>query len=278
MIPWMVVIIFLINGYQTNLNELPKNRTFFYALITGGLLSLIVSPLIGLGVSMALALPAGIALGIIVTATVPPTLSTCIVMTQLSGGNPLWALMMTVSLNIVGVFTIPFMLGFVVAEGSNMTIEPASLLLSLILMVLLPFLAGIAAKGIVTINPQQPLLGYLPSSCIILTVWMALSDSSVLFHNLQAIVLLKIAAATLLLHFGLMLLSHVLSQLLNLEPPARLAMLFTLSQKTLPVAISVLAALDIPIGEAVLTCVLFHFLMLLVDSLLTPKLAIESAK
>jgi sodium/bile acid cotransporter 7 len=52
-------------------------------------------------------------------------------------------------------------------------------------------------------------------------------------------------------------------------------MIFTTSQKTLPVAISVLAALNLPIGEAVLTCVLFHFLMLFADSLLVPKLRIS---
>jgi len=278
LIPWMVVAIFLVNGYQTNLSELPKSRSFLYALIGGGFLSLIISPLIGLGVAQAMALPAGIALGIIVTATVPPTLSTCIVMTQLSGGYPLWSLMMTVILNIAGVFTIPFMLGYIMEGSGAIRIEPLSLLLTLILLVLLPFLLGIAARSLSSLDPRSALLQYLPSSCIILTVWMALSDSNELFQTLQALTLVQIAIATLVIHFGMMALSYLLSQILKLEPQARIAMLFTLSQKTLPVSISVLAALDMPIGEAVLTCVLFHFLMLLTDSLLTPRLAIKSAK
>ncbi|MGH1463426.1 MAG: bile acid:sodium symporter [Neptuniibacter sp.] len=278
MIPWMVVTIFLVNGYQTNLSELPKSRSFLYALISGGILSLIISPVIGLGISELLALPAGIALGIIVTATVPPTLSTCIVMTQISGGYPLWSLVMTVILNIIGVFTIPFMLVFLLGGNSNITVEPLSLLQTLVILVLIPFLIGIGAKRISSLDPKHILLQYLPSCCIILTVWMALSDSNELFHNLKAFTLLQIAAATLLIHFSLMLLSHLLSRLLGLKPRERLAMLFTLSQKTLPVSISVLAALEVPIGEAVLTCVLFHFLMLLADSLITPRLAILSAK
>ena len=277
MIPWMVVTIFLVNGYQTNLSELPKSRSFILALITGGFLSLLISPIIGWGVSEVLALPAGIALGIIVTATVPPTLSTCIVMTQLSGGYPRWALMITVILNIAGVFTIPFMLGYLLEGSSNVAIEPLSLLLSLILLVLLPFLIGIGAKHLASLDPQHQILKYLPSTCIILTVWMALSDSNELFQTLEGVAVLQIAIATLLIHFGLMALSYLLSQILHLEPQARIAMLFTLSQKTLPVSISVLATLDVPIGEAVLTCVLFHFLMLLVDSILTPRLALKSA-
>jgi sodium/bile acid cotransporter 7 len=144
------------------------------------------------------------------------------------------------------------------------------------LIVLAPFLAGMAAKVWAPLDPKHWTLQYLPSMCIILTVWMALSDSSELFQSLEIATLLKIAAATLLLHFTLMLLSFILSNLLKLEARARLAMLFTLSQKTLPVAISVLAALDAAIGEAVLACVLFHFLMLFSDSMLAPRLKLQS--
>lgn len=278
LIPWMVVIIFLVNGYQTNLSELPKDRSFIYALIIGGFISLIVSPFIGLGVSELLALPAGIALGIIVKSTVPPTLSTCIVMTQLTNGYPLWALVITVILNIVGVFTIPFMLGFTLESAGNITIEPLPLLKTLVLLVLVPFMVGVIAKRVSTIDPQNLILQYLPSSCVIATVWMALSDSNELFQNLEVSTLLKIAVAILLIHFSLMVLSYLTSVGLKLDPGARLAMLFTISQKTLPVAISVLAALNMPIGEAILACVLFHFLMLFTDSMIAPKLKINGEK
>ncbi|MCP4597243.1 bile acid:sodium symporter [Neptuniibacter sp.] len=275
LIPWMVVIIFLINGYQTNLSELPKDRSFLYALIIGGFISLIVSPFIGLGVSELLALPAGIALGIIVKSTVPPTLSTCIVMTQITNGYPLWALVMTVILNIVGVFTIPFMLGLTMESAGNITIEPLPLLKTLVLLVLVPFMVGVLAKRVSTVDPKNLILQYLPSTCVITTVWMALSDSNELFQNLEISTLLKIAVAILLIHFSLMILSYLTSIGLKLDPGARLAMLFTISQKTLPVAISVLAALNMPIGEAILACVLFHFLMLFTDSMIAPKLKIS---
>lgn len=276
LIPWMVVTIFLVNGYQTNLNELPKSRRFAKALLAGAVLSLLISPIIGLGVTELLALPAGIALGIIVKATVPPTLSTCIVMTQLSGGYPLWALVITVVLNILGVFSIPIILGLMLEGAINVDIEVFTLLQTLVMIVLIPFLIGIAAKYIASLDPQTTLLQYLPSTCIIMTVWMALSESSTLFQTLQITTLFKIAAATLLIHFSLMFLSYLTSQMLSLEPQARLAMMFTLSQKTLPVAISVLAALEVPISEAVLACVLFHFLMLFVDSLLASRLKITA--
>ena len=280
LIPWMVITIFLINGYQTNLKEIPRDRSFLSALIFGGIISLIIGPLIGLGVAEVFALPAGLALGLIVKATVPPTLSTCIVMTQLTNGFPLWALVMTVTLNIVGVFTIPFMLGMTLGSSTEITISPLPLLQKLMFLVLLPFIIGLAVKKLSLINPKQILLQYLPSSCVILTVWMALSESHEVLLNLSLPILLKIAGAALTVHLTLMTLSLLASLILKLEPAARLAMLFTISQKTLPVAVSVLTALnlDIPVGEAVLVCVTFHFLMLFTDSLIAPKLKLASSK
>ncbi len=280
LIPWMVITIFLINGYQTNLKEIPRDRSFFSALIFGGIISLIIGPLIGLGVAEIFALPAGLALGLIVKATVPPTLSTCIVMTQLTNGFPLWALVMTVTLNIVGVFTIPFMLGMTLGGSTEITISPLPLLQKLMFLVLLPFIIGLAVKKLSLINPKPILLQYLPSSCVILTVWMALSESHEVLLNLSLPILLKITGAALAVHLTLMALSLLASLILKLEPAARLAMLFTISQKTLPVAVSVLTALnlDIPVGEAVLVCVTFHFLMLFTDSLIAPKLKLASSK
>ncbi|MFW1676797.1 bile acid:sodium symporter [Pontibacter sp. JAM-7] len=274
LIPWMVVTIFLVNGYQTNLKELPKDRQFLYALGAAGIIALFIAPLIGLGVTQLLALPAGLALGILVKAAVPPTLSTCIVMTQLSHGYPLWALIITVVLNLVGVFTLPFMLGLTLDSQGSLEIDPLPLLQSLVLLVLLPFLAGLALRRLLSFNPGHAILRYLPSTCIIVTVWMALSSSHEIFQALELKVLWQIAVATWLIHFSLMLLAFIASRLLGLDPRARIAMLFTVSQKTLPVAISVLAALDlnVPIGEAILACVLFHFLMLFTDSLLEPRL------
>ncbi len=280
LIPWMVITIFLINGYQTNLSELPRDKTFFSALIVGGLISLIISPLVGLGMSTLFSLPAGFALGLIVKATVPPTLSTCIVMTQLSNGYPLWALIMTVALNIVGVFTIPFMLGLTLDNGADISIEPLPLLQKLMLLVLLPFILGLLAKRVMSLNPKHVVLQYLPSGCVIATVWMALSESSEILYQIEPLSLVKIALAALSVHFILMGLSVIASLLLKLDPAAKLAMLFTVSQKTLPVAVSVLTAmnLDIPVGEAVLVCVTFHFLMLFCDSMIAPKLKLKSVE
>jgi len=272
LIPWIVVTIFLVNGYQTNLSELPRSRHFVVTLLFTALIALLISPLIGLGVAGILGLGAGFTLGLVVKATVPPTLSTCIVMTQLAGGYATWALIMTLALNIIGIFTIPFMLDLTLDGVGEINIDPLPLLQKLVLLVLIPFLAGLGLRRIANIDPKHIVLQYLPSTCVIMAVWMALSDSSEIFQSLSPTALLSIATAALLVHVILLAICWLGSIALKLEWKAAIAVILTGSQKTLPVAVSVLTALNLPMGEALLVCVLFHFLVLFGDALLVPYL------
>ena len=272
LIPWMVVTIFIVNGYQTNLSELPRSKSFVVAMSVTAVIALLVSPFIGLGVASVFGMGAGFTLGLVVKATVPPTLSTCIVMTQLAGGYGAWALIMTLALNIVGIFTIPFMLDLTLDGIGDIVIDPLPLLQKLMLLVLLPFLAGLGLRRIATIDPKHLALQYLPSTCVILTVWMALSDSSEVFQSLDLITLASIGFAALSVHLILLALCWGVSTVLKLEWKAAIAVILTGSQKTLPVAVSVLTALNLPMGEALLVCVLFHFLVLFGDALLVPYL------
>lgn len=272
LIPWVVVAIFLVNGFQTNLAELPRSRTFVATTLVAALINLILSPFIGLALASIAGLSAGASLGLIVKATVPSTLSTCIVLTQLAGGYALWALIMTLVLNIIGVFTIPFMLSLTLEQVSDIQIDPVALLQKLMLLVLLPFFIGAILRRLSSINPHHILLQYLPSSCVIIAVWMSLSSSSDVFASLQLSTLISIVLASIAVHLILMLCAWLAGKLMKLEWQALVALVFTASQKTLPVAVSVLTALNGALGEALLVCVLFHFLQLFIDSMLPAPL------
>ena len=70
-VPWMVITIFLVNGYQINLAEMPRAARVIPASMVGVTISLLASPLIGLAVVSLFSLPADVALGLVVMATVP---------------------------------------------------------------------------------------------------------------------------------------------------------------------------------------------------------------
>ncbi|MCW8908257.1 MAG: bile acid:sodium symporter [Sedimenticola sp.] len=277
LIPWMVVIIFLVNGYQTLIGGIPFSGALLRTALSAILISLLISPFLGQAIALLLALPAGAAVGLVVTATVPSTLSSGIVMTQLAGGDGVKALFLTILLNLLGVFTIPFMLPLVLNSVGNIELSPWPLLEKLVLIVLVPFLLGMMGRRMIQRSPRHWLIRYLPSSCVIATVWMSVSASSQTLQEISPTLLVVIVAASLLLHGALLLLCLASRKLLTSERGEWIALLFTASQKTLPVAVGVLAALNQPVGVALVVCILFHFLQLFVDSMLASRLARAAA-
>lgn len=273
LIPWMVVAIFLINGYQTRLGEIPFSGKLWRTLLGAILINLLISPFVGQAIALLLALPAGAAIGLIVTATVPSTLSSGIVMTQLAGGDGVKALFLTIVLNLLGVFSIPFILPLVLNNVGSIELSPWLLLQKLIIIVLIPFLLGMLGRRVIQRSPRHWLIRYLPSSCVIATVWMSVSASSQTLREISLPLIAVIIIASLLLHGTLLLLCLISRQLIDSDREEWIALLFTASQKTLPVAVGVLAALDQTVGVALVVCILFHFLQLFVDSFLASRLA-----
>lgn len=273
LIPWMVVTIFLINGYQTVLGQVPLSGKLWGTALIAILISLFISPFLGLVTASLLALPSAAAIGLIVTATVPSTLSSGIVMTQLAQGDGFKALFLTILLNLLGVFTIPFLLPVVLENVGNLEISPWPLLKQLLTIVLIPFVLGMLGRRAIQLPPRHWLIRYLPSSCVILTVWMSVSASSDTLKEISLPLIGSMIFAAMLLHGALLLLCLGARHIYQPERGEWLALLFTASQKTLPVAVGVLAALNQPIGVALVACILFHFLQLLVDSMLAAKLA-----
>lgn len=272
-VPWMVVIIFLVNGYQVDLRQLPRASRVLPASLVGVLISLLLSPVIGLGIVTVFSLPAGIALGLVVMATVPPTLSSGIVMTRVAGGNAPKALFLTIVLNLAGVFTIPFMLQLTLGSTGLFTISPLPMFKQLVLLVLVPFAVGAALQLLVRASSLQWLLRFLPSACVITTVWVSASASSGMLRGLDPGTLLLVMAGAFGIHGALLLLCWVSRYIYRPEHDEWLALLFTASQKTLPIALGVLELIGQSVGVAMVACIIFHFLMLFIDSMIASRMA-----
>lgn len=271
MVPWLVAVIFLINGYQTDLSDLSLRGRLASVVLAGMAIGLLLSPFIGVGVATFLGLPAAAAMGLVVIASMPPTLSSGIVLTAGAGGNTTLAVLLTISLNLAGIFTVPFVLDLGLSLGTEVSISPWPLLTRLLTIVLLPFVVGTALRRVRAI-PLPAWARQVPSTCIILTVWMSLSASRDALLDLDLVDLLLIAAACVTVHGILLALSHGAGRGLRLDRRQRAAVLFVVSQKTLPVAVSVLTGFQTYVATALVVCIVFHFLQLMLDSLIAPRL------
>ncbi|MCL6416175.1 bile acid:sodium symporter [Aestuariirhabdus sp. Z084] len=278
LVQWMVVVIFVINGYQTRLQGTAVASGYGRLVLSAILINLIIAPWIAWGVATLLPLGTALSVGILVMAAVPSTLSSAIVMTRIAGGDATASLMLTVILNLLGVFSIPLMLSGTLGTSGLVELSPWNLLYKLALLVLLPFVIGMLLRRWREWPVPAWVLGYLPSLCVIGTVWMLLSRSHQTLLSVAVNEVLWAALASLLVHSALLCLSYWAGKYHISEPAKRLALLFTASQKTLPVAISVMAAMAIgPLaGLALLCCIVFHFLQLLMDSVIAARLVAGS--
>ena len=275
LIPWLVACIFLVYGFNLELQPGQLNQRFYISLAAGIGISLLLAPLLGLAFSSWFQLPLFFAIGLIVNCAMPPTLTSGIVITGVAQGNVLWALMFTIIINVIGVLTIPSILVILLPAMGDVVLSPWPLFGKLLLLVLLPFVVGQILFRYLIINRNHPVLAYLPSVCIMTTIWLSVSSSQQDLFSIQWSDLMLITIACVLIHTILLGFAWLCGGSLGLRIDEKKALMFVTSQKTLPAAISILTLLPVPIGLTLIPCILFHFLQLFIDSVLATRLRLR---
>ncbi len=264
----IVFIIFLVSGYQTSSNGLTLDRRLFLLLFTCSCISLLLAPFIGVLVSKTLSLSLPLATGLIIISTAPPTISSGVVITEVSKGNTVLALFLTIALNIIGIFTVPFVLAISLQAAGSIDIDQTALLLKMLYFVLFPFVIGKTIRNISGKKTISSLWSYTNSSCVILIVYSSASTSNETFSKLTGADYSLIFTAVALVHILLLAINFLTGKRLRLNAADNKAMLFVSSQKTLAVALAVLANINFETGSAIIVCLAFHFFQLFVDSAL----------
>ncbi len=270
---WLIIAIFLVCGWQTTA-DLKFDRKFLLVFVTGALITLIAAPFAGWGIAKGFHLDPLSAAGLMVIAAMPPTLSSGVVMTGMAGGNTLLAMTVTIGYSFIGVFILPVILPLVLPEGTEIVVKPGKMLLDLALLVILPAVAGVGLR-LLTKKKLPAWGGHIPSLCVILLVWGFFSAASADMLKFPVGTLLAAAAGSLLLHVALMAGMWYGSALFKADVPERKAMLFTGASKTLTIALATLSIIGAS-GTAVIPCMVFYFLQMLIDSALAGKMAMKT--
>ena len=270
---FLIIAIFLVCGWQTTA-DLKFDRKFLLVFVTGALITLIAAPFAGWGIAKGFHLDPLSAAGLMVIAAMPPTLSSGVVMTGTAGGNTLLAMTVTIGYSFIGVFILPVILPLVLPEGTEIVVKPWKMLLDLALLVILPAVSGVGLR-LLTKKKLPAWGGHIPSLCVILLVWGFFSAASADMLKFPAGTLLAAASGSLLLHVALMAGMWYGSALFKADVPERKAMLFTGASKTLTIALATLSIIGAS-GTAVIPCMVFYFLQMLIDSALAGKMAMKT--
>lgn len=266
-----IVLIFLICGWRTKFGEMKFDRKFLRDFIACGLMALIISPLIGLGLGKVLRLDEAAILGLIIVSCVPPTLSSGIVMAETAGGNILLAMMMTVIYNLIGVVSMPLVISTLVAGNSEIDTQPLKMFIDLVLLVLLPFFVGWAVQKFAKLKPPA-WTGYIPSSCVILLILGFFSGARDKFLSYDIKLLLIAIAAGILLRGIFLAAFYFGGKLLKMEKADRIGAMFTAGSKSLTIALTMLAIIGAGDSTSIIPCMVFYALQSVIDSTLAAKL------
>ncbi|RWX48438.1 solute carrier family 10 (sodium/bile acid cotransporter), member 7 [Candidatus Electrothrix marina] len=270
-----ILIIFLVSGYQTGAAGIPLNKGLLHVFLTAAAVSLLLAPLLGLAIGNLLTLSSSLLTGLLIICAVPPTLSSGIVITGVSGGNTVLALMLTISLNLTGILTLPTVLHLCLKASGPVAIDQWGLFTKMLLLVLFPFVLGKIIRTMLKKQWVSPNWSYVNSSCVILAVYISLAVSRQEFFRTSSGQYLAVLFSVSLVHLLLLAMNNQAGKLLKLNPNDSKALLFVASQKTLPISLAVLAGLHQDTGNAVIVCLLFHFVQLLIDSVLASRLRIR---
>ena len=277
---FVVSIIFFISGLLLKTDEIWKAIRAWQGTVWGCISILVVTPLVGVFFTAMLPINPIFQIGLSLFCCMPTTLSSGIALTNQARGNVALALLLTVLTNIGGIVTVPFTLVFLVSpvlqSVGPVELSAGDLLLKLCVSILLPLLAGRFCQkfGDVWLDAHRSQLALISNLALISVPWMKFSQSSERLVELDMNELSVLILACICLHIIYLILNAGAVKLLPIEWNEGKAVILLSSQKTIPVAMTVLAF--IPVDEETkgliaIPCITFHFVQIIIDALLVTR-------
>ncbi|KAL6759713.1 SBF-like CPA transporter family-domain-containing protein [Haematococcus lacustris] len=289
--------VFVASGLQLRQGEAATALGASGSLAFGLASILLLSPLLAvpllLSASQVLPVKPALAMGTAVFAAMPTTLSSGITMTTAAGGNTAMAILLTVSSNALSVLTLPLLLPALLGPALGGGLQPLQLLQQLVTTVLMPTAIGAAARGLLpgvatAVDGNRRLLVLFNATCLASIPWMQVSKAAQAGLQLLPADLVCAAGLGCALHLGLLAANTWAVQALQLggadpweRAKLRQALVLQCSQKTLPVAVAMIAkglgGQGVPetAGLAAISAVAAHLAQVLIDSCMVPVWADE---
>ena len=191
--------------------------------------------------------------GLIVFYTMPCTVSSGVVMVSQMNGHVALALFLTVVCNILGIFTVPLFIKWLITSNADVRLNLSGLIVKLCLTLLLPLVVGKGLRFVkrirIFVEPKKPITKIISVLCLDILIWVKISTTSRkgLLSTLTIVNAFFIIGWALALHSLFMLMNtHAgcfLCWALPLPYKQKKTVILVASQKTLAVAIPVVLLL-----------------------------------
>eukprot|EP00479_Gromia_sphaerica_P006916 TRINITY_DN2117_c0_g1_i1.p1 TRINITY_DN2117_c0_g1~~TRINITY_DN2117_c0_g1_i1.p1 ORF type:complete len:333 (-),score=52.58 TRINITY_DN2117_c0_g1_i1:75-1073(-) len=237
-------------------------------------------------IELPLHVPYEFLVGIAIFCVTPTTLTSGVILTKEAYGKIALALTFTVITNIIAVFTVPVSLPLVFNVSSVNTtgvkLETTDMLMQLSLTILLPLIVGkclqefsLKVRNFVKSNPK---IFKFTSCCLLFLIpWTKISTS---VDDLKAVSvgnLFLAMAIGLAVHIVFLTFNYCCASLLKIPLAEKKAMVIMCSEKTLPVAFTVVGILptdgELSIGLISIPIITSHFFQLVTDAAVAQRWA-----
>lgn len=291
----LIVVIFLLSGLSMDPKAMWAGLKHWRLLLVAQSISLLFAPLLVYGVTLPLrgVVNSGILDGIILVSAVPTTISSAYVLTVEMHGNTGAALVNCTLGNFLGVFVTPGWLLLLLASsenaghaedgtGSSTSQQIGKSLLTLGGTVMLPLLVGmvvrrVGGERIAAFNKRtKSITGFVNKFSLFIIVFFAFCESfaSGAFALLTGSDLAVSAALCVGLHFVLLLLSSLVAvRVLKFSRPDTVAVTLCAAQKTLALAMPLLALFFNPksAGLVSVPILMYHPMQVALGGILTVR-------
>ena len=271
----IIFLIFIVSGLLIEKDQIKAGIKDIKSTLLSLIVILIVAPTAAL-LAIFIPLETGVVIGLFLVAVMPTTLSSGVVMTGTAGGNMAHALFITIISNFIGIFSIPFILSWLLLflnETKGLTIDQGAIIIKLIIIVLVPLIIGIYSKPFVykIFHPDKKKLQMINQCMVIGMVFISLAGAKQVIMGKSSSFFYIILLVTVF-HLILLGSSYVLIKIFSIKKGSCESILFMGSQKTLPLSIMIQVSYFSEYGIALLVCVMHHIVHLLIDGYLSVRM------
>jgi len=276
-----VVTIFVISGLTLSTDDITAAMKAWNATLFGVISILFITPLMALVPQGLKFMPQEFRVGFLLFCTMPTTINSGVAIATAAKGNFALALLLTVLSNLLGIFTAPFYLSLLLSVD-DVSMNPVPLLVDLLLTLLLPLTIGKACRECFARSLQpflkrhKLLITNLSSFCLICLPWMKLSASQQALLSLSVGAVLGLIACGLVIHAIYLVFNFSAATVLRFPLDIKKSVVIMGSQKTLPMAMTVLSFFPDSLGQAgliAIPCITSHLTQIFADTFLAAKWA-----
>mmetsp|Transcript_27171 Transcript_27171/g.65383 ORF Transcript_27171/g.65383 Transcript_27171/m.65383 type:complete len:386 (+) Transcript_27171:46-1203(+) len=286
-----VFYIFLCQGMTLKTDDIKKALSAYVPFSYGLVAILLITPWLGYGMfALAYAIGGGkpegsgindsdifpydFYIGFVLFACMPTTLNSGVALAAAAGGNFAIALLITVGSNVLGIFTIPLMLKAMLA-ADNIEIDPLPMLAKLAVSIIIPCAIGKFLRRFKvvtdTLAKYKVPIGLSTHTALVIIPNLKISGSRDDITSQSGVSLLVCVLFGLLLHSVFLVFNYTVACAARWPLDIRKSVVIMTSEKTLPVAMTVLAFFPTSVGDPgfiAIPCIISHFSQLMMDSVL----------